>query len=178
MASEATAFILERLAKALTDDGIGRDIVDAVLPTSRDFLDLRPAPKPCRLRARADSWEDLVTVYTRPANLAKKLPAGAVPAAGEALGGLQPSLFQTEAERTLMGEWWQAAGEAGIAVEKRDYGEALGHPGAAAPLRGQVLRRRAGDGRRRGGEAEPAAATGGGGGLGEEDRAWLEYLQG
>ncbi len=38
---EATAFILERLAKALTDDGIGRDTVDAVLPTSRDFLDLR-----------------------------------------------------------------------------------------------------------------------------------------
>ena len=49
-----------------------------------------------------------------------------MPAAGEALGGVQPSLFQTEAERALMGEWWQAAGEAGIAVEKRDYAKALG----------------------------------------------------
>ena len=25
-----------------------------------------------------------------------------------------------------MGEWWQAAGEAGVAVEKRDYAKALG----------------------------------------------------
>jgi glycyl-tRNA synthetase len=38
---EATAFILERLAKALTDEGVSRDTVDAVLPTSREFLDLR-----------------------------------------------------------------------------------------------------------------------------------------
>jgi glycyl-tRNA synthetase beta chain len=122
---EATAFILERLAKALTDDGIGRDIVDAVLPTSRDFLDLRArATAVAKFRA-SDAWEDLVTVYNRPANLAKKLPAGAAAAPGEALGGLQPSLFQVEAERALMGEWWQAAGEAGIAVERRDYVKAL-----------------------------------------------------
>ena len=40
---EATAFVLERLAKTLTDDGLARDTVDAVLPTSRDFLDLRAA---------------------------------------------------------------------------------------------------------------------------------------
>jgi glycyl-tRNA synthetase beta chain len=38
---------------------------------------------------------------------------------------VQPSLFQVEAERVLMGEWWQAAGAAGIAVEKRDYVKAL-----------------------------------------------------
>jgi glycyl-tRNA synthetase beta chain len=122
---EATTFILERLAKTLTDDGIGRDIVDAVLPTSRDFLDLR-ARAEALVRFRAgDAWEDLVTVFTRPSNLAKKLPEGAAPKAGEALGGVQPALFQAEAERILMGEWWQAAGEAGIAVEKRDYTKAL-----------------------------------------------------
>jgi glycyl-tRNA synthetase beta subunit len=125
VAPEATAFILERLAKALTDDGIGRDIVDAVLPTSRDFLDLRARAEAVQAMRSSPAWEDLVTVYTRPSNLAKKLPAGAAAAGGEALGGLQPSLFQVEAERTLMGEWWQAAGEAGIAVEKRKYGEAL-----------------------------------------------------
>jgi tetrameric-type glycyl-tRNA synthetase beta subunit len=122
---EATAFILERLAKALTDDGIGRDIVDAVLPTSRDFLDLRARATALQKFRSGEAWEDLMTVYTRPANLAKKLPAGAAAASGEALGGLQPSLFQTEAERELMGEWWQTAGEAGIAVEKRDYTKAL-----------------------------------------------------
>ena len=74
---EATAFILERLAKALTDDGIGRDIVDAVLPTSRDFLDLRARAEALQRFRAGPAWEDLVTVYTRPANLAKKLPAGA-----------------------------------------------------------------------------------------------------
>jgi glycyl-tRNA synthetase len=125
VAPEATAFILERLAKALTDDGIGRDIVDAVLPTSRDFLDLRARAEALQDFRSGPSWEDLVTVYTRPANLAKKLPAGAEAAASEALGGVQPSLFQAEAERILMGEWWQAAGEAGIAVEKRNYAKAL-----------------------------------------------------
>jgi glycyl-tRNA synthetase len=125
VAPEATAFILERLAKALTDDGIGRDVVDAVLPTSRDFLDLRARAEAVQRFRAGTSWEDLVTVYARPANLAKKLPAGAAPAPGEALGGVQPSLFQTEAERILMGEWWQAAGEAGIAVEKRNYDKAL-----------------------------------------------------
>jgi glycyl-tRNA synthetase beta chain len=99
--------------------------VDAVLPTSRDFLDLRArAEALARFRA-GDAWEDLVTVFTRPSNLAKKLPEGAAPKAGEALGGVQPALFQAEAERILMGEWWQAAGEAGIAVEKRDYTKAL-----------------------------------------------------
>ena len=123
---EATTFILERLAKALTDDDIGRDVVDAVLPTSRDFLDLRARAEAVQNFRASESWEDLMTVYTRPANLAKKLPAGAGPAAGEALGGVQPSLFQTEAERILMGEWWQAAGEASIAVDKRNYDKALG----------------------------------------------------
>jgi glycyl-tRNA synthetase beta subunit len=122
---DATAFILERLAKALADDGIGRDIVEAVLPTSRDFLDLRARAEALQRFRAGEAWEDLVTVYTRPANLAKKLPAGSAAAPTDALGGLQPSLFQVEAERALMGEWWQAAGEAGIAVEKRDYMKAL-----------------------------------------------------
>jgi glycyl-tRNA synthetase len=125
VASEATAFILERLAKSLTDDGIARDIVDAVLPTSRDFIDLRLRAEALQEFRSGPLWEDLVTVYTRPANLAKKLPEGAAPKAGEALGGVQPSLFRNEAEPVLMGEWWQAAGEAGIAAEKRDYIRAL-----------------------------------------------------
>ncbi len=119
-----------------------------------------------------------MTVFTRPSNLAKKLPEGAAPKPGEALGGVQPSLFQVEAERVLMGEWWQAAGEAGIAVEKRDYGEALAIAGQAAPVRGQVLRRRAGDGRRRGGPAQPAAPAGGHRGDRCKKVACLELVQG
>ncbi len=123
--ADATTFILERLAKALTDDGIGRDVVDAVLPTSRDFLDLRLRAEALAKFRASEAWEALSTVYTRPTNLAKKLPEGAAPKAGEALGGVQPSLFQVDAERNLMSEWWQAAGESGIAVEKRDYLKAL-----------------------------------------------------
>ncbi len=49
---EATAFVLERLAKTLTDDGLARDTVDAVLPTSRDFLDLRLRRPRCTSSAR------------------------------------------------------------------------------------------------------------------------------
>ncbi len=123
---EATAFILERLAKALADDGIARDTVDAVLPTSRDFLDLRARAEALQRFRSGPLWDDLVTVYSRPANLARKLPSGAERVAGEALGGVLPSLFQTEAERVLLGEWWQVAGDAAIAAEKRDYDKALG----------------------------------------------------
>ena len=60
---EATAFILERLAKALTDDGIARDTVDAVLPTSRDFLDLRARAEALQRFRSGPAWDDLVTVY-------------------------------------------------------------------------------------------------------------------
>jgi glycyl-tRNA synthetase beta chain len=122
---EATAFILERLAKALTDDGIARDTVDSVLPASRDFLDLRARAEAVRRFRSGPSWDDLVTVFTRPANLAKKLPAGATALPGETLGGVSPALFQTEAERALLSDWWQAAADAAAAVEKGDYEKAL-----------------------------------------------------
>jgi glycyl-tRNA synthetase beta chain len=39
--TEGTAFVLERLAKTLADEGLARDTVDAVLSTSNDFLDLK-----------------------------------------------------------------------------------------------------------------------------------------
>jgi glycyl-tRNA synthetase beta chain len=134
---EATAFILERLAKALTDNGVPRDAVDAVLPTSRDFLDLRARAEALQRFRSGASWEDLVTVYTRPANLAKKLPEGAAAGSGEALGGVQPSLFQTEAERALLSDWWQAAADSAAAAEKKDYEKALS---ALARLRPAVDR--------------------------------------
>jgi glycyl-tRNA synthetase len=131
---EATAFILERLAKALTDDDIARDTVDAVLPTSREFLDLRARAEALQRFRSGPYWDDLITVYTRPANLAKKLPAGAAPAATEALGGVSPALFQTEAERVLLGEWWQAAADATTAASKRDYEKALRMLAGLRPL--------------------------------------------
>jgi glycyl-tRNA synthetase beta chain len=124
--SEATAFILERLAKALTDDGIARDVVEAVLPASRDFLDLRLRAEALQQFRSGPRWDDLVTVYTRPANLARKLPpAEASQAATESLGGVSPALFQSEAERALLGEWWQAAADATTAAGKQDYKQAL-----------------------------------------------------
>jgi glycyl-tRNA synthetase len=132
--SEATAFILERLAKALTDDGVARDTVDAVLPTSQEFLDLRTRAEALQRFRSSPHWDDLVTVYTRPANLAKKLPAGAASAATEALGGVSPALFQTEAERALLGEWWQAAADATTAASKRDYEKALRVLASLRPL--------------------------------------------
>jgi glycyl-tRNA synthetase beta chain len=123
---EATAFVLERLAKSLTDDGIARDTVDAVLPTSGDFIDLRLRAEALQAFRAGPRWEDLITVYTRPANLARKLPpAAASQVATESLGGVSPALFQAEAERLLLGEWWQAAADAATAAGRQDYGGAL-----------------------------------------------------
>jgi glycyl-tRNA synthetase beta chain len=122
---EATTFILERLAKALTDDGIARDTVDAVLPTSRDFLDLRLRAEALHAFRSGPHWEDLVTVFTRPSNLARKLPPEAAAAPGALAAGVSPSLFQAEAESALFSAWEEAAGRAGLAGEGHHYAEAL-----------------------------------------------------
>jgi glycyl-tRNA synthetase beta chain len=123
---EATAFVLERLAKVLTDDGVARDTVDAVLPTSRDFLDLKARALALHVCRAGDRWEDLVTVFTRPSNLAKKLPAdAAVDLAVDATGGVAPALFQAEAEKALFAAWQETAAKVAAAVESKQYGEAL-----------------------------------------------------
>jgi glycyl-tRNA synthetase len=131
---EATAFILERLAKTLTDEGLARDTVDAVLQTSRGFLDLR-------LRAaalhqfRSDAlWQDLVTVFSRPSNLAKKLPAeAAAQSAGAPQGGVSPALFEVEAESVLFAAWQDAVDKVAPAIGAQQYGDALASLAALRP---------------------------------------------
>jgi len=124
--SEATAFILERLAKTMTDDGLARDTVEAVLPTSRDFLDLRARAQAVHEFRAGSEWEDLVTMFTRPANLARQLsPEAAAEAAGMPRGGVDPELFQDEAEKTLFSAWQETEAKAGPAVETGRYDEAL-----------------------------------------------------
>jgi glycyl-tRNA synthetase len=123
---EAVAFILERLAKTLTDGGLARDTVDAVLPTSRDFLDLRARAQALHEFRAGASWEDLVTVFARPSNLAKKLPPDA--AAEAALlpsGGVDTALFQVEAEGVLFTAWQEAVDKVAAAVGSQEYGRAL-----------------------------------------------------
>ena len=122
---EATAFILERLAKALTDDGIARDTVDAVLPTSRDFLDLRLRAEALHKLRSGPHWEDLVTVFTRPSNLARKLPPEAAADIEAPGAGVSPALFQAEVESALFDAWQEAAGKVAAAIKSQQYGEAL-----------------------------------------------------
>jgi glycyl-tRNA synthetase beta chain len=115
----AVSFVKERVAKWLTDAGIARDTVEAVLPTSDTFLDLAERARALDEFRGLSAFEDLVTVYTRPANLAKKLP----PEQGDAK--VDPDLFVDDAERSL----YEAAGAVGTQVQKlateRRYGEAL-----------------------------------------------------
>ncbi len=123
---EATAFIMERLAKSLTDEGLARDTVDAVLPTSRDFLDLRARAEALHRFRSGALWEDLVTVFTRPANLARQLPPDET-AEGSALplGGVSPELFQAEAESELFVGWQEAANTVAATIEERRYDDAF-----------------------------------------------------
>ena len=123
---EATSFIMERLAKSLGDEGLARDTVSAVLPTSRDFLDLRARAQALHGFRSGERWEDLVTVFTRPANLARQLPldeadVGAV----RPLGGVTPALFHAEVESELFADWQEAAGKVGAAVVEQRYGDGL-----------------------------------------------------
>lgn len=131
---EATAFVLERLAKAMTDAGIARDTVDAVLPTSRDFLDLRLRGMALHDFRSSAQWEDLVTVFTRPFNLAKKLPEeAAAQAADQPDFGVLPSLFQADAEQALFDAWQDALAKLAPAVRTQRYGDALSTLAALRP---------------------------------------------
>jgi len=132
---EAADFILERLAKVLTDDGLARDTVDAVLQTSRDFLDLRLRALALHEFRSGARWDDLVTVFTRPSNLAKKLPAGSAEEAGtQPRGGISPALFAAEVEGALFAAWQEAAAKLTAAVDAQRYGEALAALASLRPV--------------------------------------------
>lgn len=127
---EATGFILERLVKSLTDEGLARDTVEAVLPTSRDFQTLRLRALALHEFRSGGRWDDLVTVFTRPSNLAKKLPEEAA----ENLA-VSPELFAMEAERTLFAAWENTAVAVEDAMKAENYAEALS---ALADLRPEI----------------------------------------
>ena len=129
--AEATDFVLERLAKVLTDNGIARDAVDAVLTTADDFADLRARAVSLDSFRQDPAWEDLVVVFTRPSNLAKKLPVA------EAGISVNPSLCIEEAERVLLNAWSEVAGGIVPLIRQQAYVDALRQ---LAGLRPQVDR--------------------------------------
>ncbi|OFW60644.1 MAG: hypothetical protein A2133_05730 [Actinobacteria bacterium RBG_16_64_13] len=94
-----------------------------MLPASRDFLDLRERALALHEFRAGARWDDLVTVFSRPSNLARKLPPEA--AGGAEDGGVLPFLFQSDAEPVLFAAWLEAAGRVGPAIEAHQYGEAL-----------------------------------------------------
>ncbi len=118
---DATTFILERLVKTLTDEGLARDTVDAVLPTSRDFLDLRKRALALHEVRNGENWEDLVTVFSRPANLAKKLP----PEAAASGLDVDAGVFVVDAEKTLFESWRECARAVAAAAGAEEYATAL-----------------------------------------------------
>ncbi|GAB4252559.1 MAG: glycine--tRNA ligase subunit beta [Thermoleophilia bacterium] len=115
---EATEFILERLARFLVDNGVARDSVEAVLPTSRVFADVRARAAALDAFRASARWEDLETAYSRPANLARKLdPAD--------YGEVDADLFEQEAERALWDEFLAVAGDVDRLAAQEDYEAAL-----------------------------------------------------
>ena len=64
-------------------------------------------------------------MFTRPSNLARKLPPEAAADAAALAAGVSPELFQAEAESALFGAWEEAASRVALAVEGEQYAEAL-----------------------------------------------------
>lgn len=120
--TDAVEFIKDRLAKFLTDGDVARDAVEAVLPTSDVFADLRRRAVSLESFRGSDGWDDLVVVSTRPSNLARKL-------APEQRGApIDPGLFEEEAERMLYEAWVAADARA------RDLTSAADHLGSLITL--------------------------------------------
>ena len=117
--NEAADFILDRLAKFLVDNGISRDAVDAALPVSSTFTDVRRRAAAVDAFRETPVWDDLVTVFTRPANLAKKLPPEAEGTA------VDRSLFAEEAEDVLFEAWVEAPGSVDRLISAHEYLDAL-----------------------------------------------------
>ena len=103
------------------------------LPTSRDFLDLRLRAAALHEFRASAQWEDLVTVFTRPSNLAKKLPAEAAAPAGDPQGGVVPANFQADVEGALFAAWQEAVAKVEPAVKEQRYGDALAALAALRP---------------------------------------------
>ncbi|HZK48617.1 MAG TPA: glycine--tRNA ligase subunit beta [Thermoleophilia bacterium] len=128
---DAVDFIKERLAKSLTDSGVARDAVEAVLPTSDGFADLRSRAVALESFRGSDGWDDLVVTFTRPSNLARKLPA-------EASGvAVDPDLFVEDAERGLHEAWVDVDARC---VELTAAGDHLSALGVLASLRAPLDR--------------------------------------
>ncbi|NLE74249.1 MAG: glycine--tRNA ligase subunit beta, partial [Actinobacteria bacterium] len=111
-------FVLERLGRSLSDEGLARDLVDAVLPTSDAFLDLTARARAVQAARVAPWWDDLVVVFTRPSNLAKKLPAADA-------GDVDPALFEMPAEASLYEVWQKSEKAAATAAADGRYTDAL-----------------------------------------------------
>ncbi len=116
---DAVDFVKDRLARFLVDNGIARDAVDAVLPTSDVFLDLRRRAAALDCFRDSDGWDDLVTAFTRPSNLATKLPP-------EEVGpDVDPGLFSEDAENGLYQAWRAAEDRVTGLVVTQQYYEVL-----------------------------------------------------
>lgn len=128
---QAIDFIKDRLAKFLTDNGVARDAVEAVLPTSNVFADLRRRAVSLESFRDSHGWDDLVVVSTRPSNLARKLSPDerGVP--------VDAGLLEEESERTLHDAWLAADERIRDLIGTSDHLEALD---ALASLRPAVDR--------------------------------------
>ena len=120
--TESVEFIKDRLAKFLTDNDVARDAVEAVLPTSDVFADLRRRAVSLESFRGSDGWDDLVVVSTRPSNLARKLLPEQAGAA------VDPGLLVEDAERVLHQEWVTTD------AQIRDLSAAGDHLGTLAAL--------------------------------------------
>ncbi len=114
----ATDFILERLARFLLDNEVSRSAIDAVLPLSSVFQDVRRRAMALDAFRASDAWEDLVTVHTRASNLARKLEPGQE-------GQVSRDLFEEQAERELYQAYLQASSAVAELIDKQDYYDAL-----------------------------------------------------
>ncbi len=94
-AGEIYSFISQRMAQLLVDEGIPRDLVNAVLNASADRVPdvWRRARSLSAIRSRAD-FKPLAAGFKRVANIIKK-------SGQDHPGPVRPELFQQESERAL-----------------------------------------------------------------------------
>jgi glycyl-tRNA synthetase beta chain len=126
-AEAVTAFLRGRMSQLLVDDGVPRDVVNAVLNASSDRVpDVWNRAKALSAMKSSPDFEPLAVAFKRVANIIKKTDVNHI-------GPVNETLFQHESETRLYASCRETAGKVSSSLAQGFYEQALLEMAAVRP---------------------------------------------